>query len=207
MKYTFATALLVGAALSPTLLPGGAIAYSERSVGTPEQVAWVRHAAERFVGAELQGNAPEACAVLNAPLRATRHGRTCEQRLSARIAAARREHGMWASLRAERRAATSARVVVTGNVASIELPEPLLHQAEPLPLDRKLLDARGLSRRRRGPQRPFPRAEFPDLGLGFRLFSRWSLAIWAWNSRLDSSSARSVSLETVFSSLCALPAK
>ena len=127
MKCTFATALLVGVALSPTLLPGGAIAYSERSVGTPEQVAWVRHAAERFVGAELQGNASEACAVLNAPLRATRHGRTCEQRLSARIVAARREHGMRASLRAERRAAASARVVVTGNVASIELPAALLH--------------------------------------------------------------------------------
>ncbi len=34
---------------------------------------------------------------------------------------------MGASLRAERRAAASARVVVTGDVASIELPAPLLH--------------------------------------------------------------------------------
>ncbi len=127
MKRTFATALLVGAAFVPTLLPGVALAYSERSVGTPEQVAWVRHAAERFVGAELQGNASEACAVLNAPLRATRHGRTCEQRLSARLALLRHDHGMRASLRAERRAASSARVVVTGNVASIELPAALLH--------------------------------------------------------------------------------
>lgn len=127
MKRRLITALVVAGAIGPSLVPVGALAYSERSVGTPEQVAWVRHAAARFLSAELQGNASEACAVLNAPLRATRHGRTCEQRLTARLAALRSRHGMGASLRAERRAAASARVVVTGDVASIELPAPLLH--------------------------------------------------------------------------------
>jgi hypothetical protein len=120
--------LLVGAALVLTLLSAGsALAYSERSVGTPEQIAWVRRAADRFVAAELTANPSEACAVLIARLRAPRNGRTCEQRWSARMASLLREHGMRARLRTERRAVASARVVVSGNVASIELPAPLLH--------------------------------------------------------------------------------
>lgn len=127
MKRRLITVLLVAGAIGPSLTPVAAPAYSERSVGTPEQIAWVRRAAARFLSAELQGNASEACAVLNAPLRAMMHGRTCEQRLNARLATLRSEQGMRASLRAERRTAASARVVVTGDVAWIELPAPLLH--------------------------------------------------------------------------------
>jgi hypothetical protein len=122
----FATAMLAGAVLCPPLATGTALAYSERSVGTPEQVAWVRHAAQRFVNAELSGNGTEACAVLNASLRATVHGRTCEQRWNARLETLLHRQGVRADLRAELRAASSARVVVSGRVASIELPAPLL---------------------------------------------------------------------------------
>lgn len=123
-----ATAIAAALAATLAVLPvGTAGAYSERSVGTPQQVAWVRHAAERFVGAELTANAPEACAVLAAPLRATIHGRSCEQRWKGRLARRLHEHGMRASLRAERRAASSARVVVKGDTATIELPGALLN--------------------------------------------------------------------------------
>jgi hypothetical protein len=123
-----ATSLLLSTALVlPVLSAGAALAYSERSVGTPEQVAWVRRAAERFVSAELAADASEACAVLVAPLRASRHGRSCEQRWRVRLASMSRQHGMRARLRAQQRAVASARVVVHGNVASIELPTALLH--------------------------------------------------------------------------------
>jgi hypothetical protein len=109
------------------LLPAGeAAAYSEHSVGTPEQIAWVRRAAHRFVAAELGTDGAGACAVLNAPLRATLGGRTCEQRWDARLARMVRERGMRARLRSELRAVASARVVVRGNSASIELPMALL---------------------------------------------------------------------------------
>jgi hypothetical protein len=120
-------AALLGAVVAGALMPvGAAHGYSERSIGTPEQVAWVRHAADRFVSAELAANASEACAVLNAPLRATIHGRSCEQRWNEWLARLLHEPGMRARLRAERRAVASARVVVAGDVASIELPDALL---------------------------------------------------------------------------------
>ena len=128
MRPTRLTATLLGTIVALALVPAGAAgAYSERSVGTPGQVAWVRSAAERFLGAELTANAAEACAVLNAPLRATMHGRSCQQRWHARLAKLLREPGMRATLTAEKRAAARARVVVTGDVASIELPGALLH--------------------------------------------------------------------------------
>ena len=127
MRPTPLTATLLGTVVALVLVPAGsAAAYSEPSVGTPAQVAWVRSAAERFLGAELAADAPEACAVLNAPLRATTHGRSCEQRWHVRLARLLRVPGMRATLRAEKRAAARARVVVTGDVASIELPGALL---------------------------------------------------------------------------------
>ncbi|MFI5005698.1 MAG: hypothetical protein ACHQE6_11870, partial [Solirubrobacterales bacterium] len=109
------------------LLPAAAAgAYSEHSVGTPEQIAWVRRAAGNFVAAELSGNGARACTVLNAPLRATEHHRTCEQRWNARLRKLLHERGARSRLRAEQRAIAAARVVVHGDLASIELPAPLL---------------------------------------------------------------------------------
>ncbi|HXR29457.1 MAG TPA: hypothetical protein VN772_07745 [Solirubrobacteraceae bacterium] len=121
------TAIATLVAASALAVPAAAAAaYSEHSVGTPEQIAWVRRAAGNFVAAELSGNGAGACTVLNAPLRATVHHRTCEQRWNARLATLLRERGARAHLRAEQRAISSARVVVHGNVASIELPSPLM---------------------------------------------------------------------------------
>jgi hypothetical protein len=118
-------AVLLG--LLALLVPGAtAAAYSERSVGTPQQIGWVRKAAHRFVAAELAANGSEACAVLNAPLRAPVHGHSCEQRWHARLASMLRETGVRSRLRSELRAVGTGRVVVRGNVASIELPSPLL---------------------------------------------------------------------------------
>jgi hypothetical protein len=111
------------------LLPASAAAYSERSVGSPKQVAWVRSAAQRFLTAELAGDGAGACAVLDAPLRAAVAGRTCAERWNARLARRRHDRGAHARLASEQRAVASARVVVHGNVASIELPAPLLHGA------------------------------------------------------------------------------
>jgi hypothetical protein len=102
-------------------------AYSERSVGSPEQIAWVRAAAHRFLAGELAANGAETCAVLTARLRATIHGRPCERRWHAHLVGLLREHGARARLRSEQRAVASARVVVHGDVASIELPAALLH--------------------------------------------------------------------------------
>jgi hypothetical protein len=117
--WTCALALLTAAVAS-------AGAYSEHSVGSPEQVAWVRRAAGNFVAAELSGNGAGACTVLNAPMRATEHHRTCEQRWNARLEKLLHERGARSRLRAEQRAIAAARVVVHGDVASIELPTPLL---------------------------------------------------------------------------------
>jgi hypothetical protein len=104
---------------------GAAEAYSERSVGSPQQVAWVRTAAARFVAAELRGDGAGACAILDARLRFTRGGRTCEQRWTAKLARLLHEPVARARLRRESRAVGSARVVVRGEDASIELPLPL----------------------------------------------------------------------------------
>ena len=96
------------------------------STGTPEQIAWVRRAASNFVTAELAGNGAGACAILNAPLRASAHHVTCAQRWNARLARILRERGGRARLRAQRRAIPSAIVTVHGDRASIGLPTPLL---------------------------------------------------------------------------------
>jgi hypothetical protein len=109
-----------------SLAPGTALAYTEHSVGTPEQIAWVRRAAGTFINAELAGDGAGACGILNAPLRYTRHHQTCAQRWDARLAAMLRSRSERARLHALRRAAPSARVVVHGDRASIELPSSLM---------------------------------------------------------------------------------
>jgi hypothetical protein len=109
-----------------TLTPGAALAQAARSVGSPEQIAWVRRAAGNFIGDELAGNGAGACGILNAPLRYTRHHQTCAQRWDARLATMLRSRSDRAQLRALRHAAPSARVVVHGDHASIELPSSLI---------------------------------------------------------------------------------
>ena len=106
------------------LAPAGALGAN--SVGTSEQIAWVRSAATRFVTAELTGNGADACGVLNAPLRATEHGRTCTQRWNAKLAKLLHEAGGRTRLRAQKHAIPSAAVIVHGNVASIDLPTALM---------------------------------------------------------------------------------
>jgi hypothetical protein len=106
-----------------------ATAFASYSVGTHEQIGWVRRAASNFVSAELAGNGAGACAILNAPLRTTWHHRTCAQRWNARLAKLLRERGGRARLRAQRRAIPSAVVVVHGDVASIDLPTALVAQS------------------------------------------------------------------------------
>lgn len=96
------------------------------STGTPEQIAWVRRAASNFVTAELAGNGAGACAILNAPLRASAHHLTCEQRWHARLVRLLRVRAERARLRAQRRAIPSAVVIVHGDRASIALRTPLL---------------------------------------------------------------------------------
>jgi hypothetical protein len=105
------------------LAPASAGAYS---VGSQGQVAWVRHAASNFVTAELSGNGPGACAILDAPLRRTQHHRTCAQRWNAKLAKLLHTSSERAHLRAQQRAIHSAEVVVHGRVAWIELPTPLM---------------------------------------------------------------------------------
>jgi len=116
--------LVCAAALA---LPAGA--QAAHSVGSGEQIAWVRRAARNFVSAELAGNGAGACGVLNAPLRATEHGRTCEQRWNAKLSKLLREPGARAQLRAQKREIGSAIVIVHGNVASLELSTPLMGEA------------------------------------------------------------------------------
>ncbi|MCW3019282.1 MAG: hypothetical protein JWN10_1590 [Solirubrobacterales bacterium] len=115
-----AVSLLAPAAL----MPAGASAA--RSVGTSGQIAWVRSAASRFVTAELAGDGASACGILNAPLRATEHARTCAQRWNARLDRLLHEAGARARLRSQQRAISSAVVVVHGNRATIALPAPLM---------------------------------------------------------------------------------
>jgi hypothetical protein len=117
-------ALTCALALVPAA--GAAGAYGERSVGSPEQIAWVRRAAGNFVAAELSGNGAEACAVLNAPLRASEHHQSCAQRWDARLGKLLHERGTRSRLLVEQRAIVAARVVIRGHVASIELPASLL---------------------------------------------------------------------------------
>jgi hypothetical protein len=107
------------------IVPAGALAAN--SAGTPEQIAWVRRAASNFVAAELSADGAGACAILNAPLRATQHHRTCAQRWNAKLARLLREPHGRARLRTLQRAIPSATVIVHGYSATIDLPTPLMH--------------------------------------------------------------------------------
>lgn len=109
--------------------PLAAGAYSQRSAGTPEQVAWVRRAAGNFISAELAGNGAGACTVLAAPLRRSYRHETCAQRWSAKLAGMLRRRGERALLRKQSAAVASARVTVRGNDAKIALPGPLIDAA------------------------------------------------------------------------------
>jgi hypothetical protein len=119
-----ATALAIGA----LCLPGGALAA--RSIGTPEQISWVRSAAQRFIAAELSRESAAACAILNPPLRVTFHGHTCAERWQRRLGAMLRTAGARAALGQDARAVAHATVIVHGNQARIELPHPLLGHSD-----------------------------------------------------------------------------
>jgi hypothetical protein len=119
LRSTIAAVACAASLLAP------ASAFGSYSVGAREQIAWVRRAASNFVAAELAGNGANACSILNAPLRASEHHRTCAQRWDAKLARLLRERGGRARLRGEQRAIASATVVVHGNTATIGLPAPL----------------------------------------------------------------------------------
>lgn len=113
-------------ACATALMVAPVAAFSAHSVGTHEQIAWVRRAASNFVTAELGGNGAGACAILDAPLRTAEHHRTCAQRWNAKLAVLLHEPGGRARLRAQQRAIPSAIVVVHGKVASLGLATPLM---------------------------------------------------------------------------------
>jgi hypothetical protein len=118
--------IIAALACAATLIPpAGTLAAG--SVGTPEQIAWVRRAASNFVAAELSGNGAGACAILNAPLRVTQHHRTCAQRWNTKLSMLLREPHSRAHLRRLQRAISSATVIVHDYIASINLPTPLMH--------------------------------------------------------------------------------
>ena len=118
--------IIAALACAATLIPP-ARALADSSVGTPEQIAWVRRAASNFVVAELGGNGAGACAILNAPLRTTQHHRTCAQRWNAKLSKLLREPHSRAHLHTLQRAIPSATIIVHGYIASINLPTPLMH--------------------------------------------------------------------------------
>jgi hypothetical protein len=103
-----------------------ASAAARAATGTSSSVGWVRSAATRVLQAELSGDGAGACAVLYAPLTATRNGRTCAQRWQARSARLLAESGGAARLRADLRAVRTAPVTIAGPYATITLPHPLL---------------------------------------------------------------------------------
>jgi hypothetical protein len=74
----------------------------------------------------MRRNGAEACAVLNAPMRAVQHGTSCERRWNGKLTAMLRKHGERGRLRAQLREIASAAVIVHGNVATLELPSPLI---------------------------------------------------------------------------------
>ncbi len=113
------------ACLATAIVPAAsASAYS--SVGAPAQIAWVRHSASNFVGDELAGSGAGVCSILGAHLQDNDRHETCTQRWNARLTDLLHEPGARARLHAEARAIASARVVVHGTNASIQLPESLL---------------------------------------------------------------------------------
>jgi hypothetical protein len=122
MRLRSAVATIAAAAL---VLPGAA-ASASGSVGSYEQVEWVRRAASNFVTAELRGDGAGMCSILTAPLRARSQHRTCAQRWSAKLARLRRLPRARALLRRDAHAIASATVIVHGDSAVIELPAPLM---------------------------------------------------------------------------------
>jgi hypothetical protein len=118
--------ILAALACAATLIPSTS-ALAADSVGTSEQIAWVRRAASNFVSAELSGNGAGACAILNAPLRTTQHHRTCAQRWNTKLSKLLREPSSRAHLHTLQRAIPSATVIVHDYIASINLPTPLMH--------------------------------------------------------------------------------
>jgi hypothetical protein len=111
----------LAALLAPASSAGG------YSVGTRTQIEWVRRAASNFVSAELARNGAGACAILNAPLRATLHHRTCAQRWNARLTAMLREPGRRAQLHKQLHAIAKADVVIHGNLATLAIPSQLFN--------------------------------------------------------------------------------
>lgn len=105
---------------------GAAGGYSH---GTPEQIAWVRRAATNFLTAELAGDGAGACNVLAAPLKATLHHRSCQQRWDAKLRTLRQDARTRRNLHADLHAVAGATVVVHANHATIALPTPLLGSA------------------------------------------------------------------------------
>jgi hypothetical protein len=118
-------AAILFALICSLIAPAAASAsYSE---GTPGQIAWVRRAATNFLTAELSGNGSGACAILNAPLRGTRHGRSCQERWDAKLAVMLRSSATRRRLKAQRHQVATAGVIVHGKVAALHLKTPLLN--------------------------------------------------------------------------------
>jgi hypothetical protein len=109
--------LLLGAAcvLASLALPGTALG---QSTGT---VSGLRAQVTRFLNAELQKDGGTVCAILNAPLNDTKHGRTCTTRWDSTLDTIGRHQ-----LRADLAAVAGAAVTSDGIHASITLPHPLL---------------------------------------------------------------------------------
>jgi len=111
----------LAALLAPATSAGG------YSAGTRAQIEWVRRAASNFVSAELARNGAGACAILNAPLRATLHHRTCAQRWNARLTAMLGEPGRRAQLHKQLHAIAKADVIIHGNLATLAVASPLFN--------------------------------------------------------------------------------
>jgi hypothetical protein len=107
-------------------LAAPAASSASYSVGSSEQISWVRRAATNFVSDELARNSAGACAILNAPMRTTVRHHSCEQRWNARLVKLLGEPGARARLRSELHAIAHAGVIVHGSQATIGLPAPLI---------------------------------------------------------------------------------
>ncbi|MGH2834014.1 MAG: hypothetical protein ACRDK2_14670 [Solirubrobacteraceae bacterium] len=116
--------LILTLAAIAALAPASALA--SHSVGSAEQVAWVRRAATNFLNAELSGNGAGACGILIAQLRATEHQRSCAQRWNAKLTRLLHQPGERARLQAQQRAISSAVVIVHGNNAWLHLHSRLI---------------------------------------------------------------------------------
>ena len=109
-----------------TSAPASASASAAYADGTPEQIAWVRRAASKFVSAELRGDGAGACSVLVARLRAPRGGVTCAGPWDALLRKRLHDGRARAGLQRDERAIRGAHVEVRGSSATIALPAALL---------------------------------------------------------------------------------